>query len=315
MGFYNPPEPSPLTIIIRGDKKQGHKFSSKRRSSMGSYRLIVGALFLLSITFEQGSLYAQQQPAGVVTAVQGQAQLTRQAQPTQLRQKDGILIRDIIDTREKSSARMLFGGKASVTVRELSRFEVQEETLPGGATRSTVQLNSGAILVNVARQLMKPGDEIIINTNNAVAAVRGSMVYAEAVDAARSTFAQLSGEALLRCPPPATSPSANLTRFTATEITGQGVNCNVGEIRNITEEFAALLLRPFQLPRAVGAEANGATIVKNGIADTAVIADAALVTGQTPTLPSPTPPGAPPPLPGGNIPPVITTIKLPKPIR
>src|ERR1700675_3432329 len=99
------------------------------------------------------SVYGQQQPSGVVTAVQGQAQLTRPdvVKPTLLRHKDGVMIRDVIDTREKSMARMLFGGKATITLKELSRFEVREETLAGGATRSTVNLNSGALLINVAR--------------------------------------------------------------------------------------------------------------------------------------------------------------------
>ena len=141
----------------------------------------IGVPFFLHVfiyLFFSSLAIAQQQPAGVVTAVQGQAQLTRAAAQNPLRFKDGVILRDVVDTREKSLARILFGGKATVTLRELSRFEVREETLPGGATRSTVELNSGAILVNVARQLMKPGDEVIIRTNNAVAAVRGSMIYA-----------------------------------------------------------------------------------------------------------------------------------------
>jgi hypothetical protein len=207
---------------------------------------------------------------------------------------------------------MLFGGKASVTVRELSRFEVREETLPGGATRSTVQLNSGAIIVNVARQLMKPGDEVIINTNNAVAAVRGSMIYVESLEPTRSTFAQLSGEAVLRCPL-ATSSTATLTRLTTTEITGPGTNCNIGAVRNITDELAVFLLRPFQLPRGVTKEASGAAIARNSLADAAVISDAALTAGQPPTFAPPPPP--PPPPPPTLPPPPANKEKLPPPCR
>ena len=92
---------------------------------------------------------AQQQPAGVVTGLQGQAQLTRPAvAPTALKFKDGVVIRDVVDTREKSLARMLFGGRSTVTVRELSRLEVREELLPGGGRRDVHDLSSGAILVN-----------------------------------------------------------------------------------------------------------------------------------------------------------------------
>ena len=263
--------------------------------------------------FAQSPVYGQQQTRGVVTAVQGQVQLTRPAlaKPTLLRQKDDIMIQDVVDTREKSTARMLFGGKATVTMRELSRFEVREEALPGGATRSTVQLNSGAILVNVARQLMKPGDEVIINTNNAVATIRGSMIYAESLEPSQSTFAQISGTATLNCPRP-TSPTASLTRFTAVDIKGLGADCNLGPVRDITDELAALLLRPFQLPRALTGEGNVSQIMRNAVADTAVLSQAALtVTGGSQPPPQIVTPPPPSLLPGGGPIPV----KLPGPCR
>jgi hypothetical protein len=279
--------------------------------------LLFLTLFLISSMHV--SVYGQQQPSGVVTAVQGQAELTRPGvpKPTLLHQKDGVIIRDVIDTREKSMARMLFGGKATVTMKELSRFEVREETLPGGATRSTVELNSGALLLNVARELMKPGDEVIIRTNNAIAAVRGSMIYAETHEADQSSFAQLAGEAIINCPQP-TRPNANLTRFTAIDLKGEGANCNLGTIRTITEEFAAILLRSFQLPRAVAEEGNRTLILQNAAADTSVISDAALVPGTAPQLP---PIITPPPkvqiLPAGvgAATPPSPPIQLPPPIR
>jgi hypothetical protein len=268
-------------------------------------------LTLFLISSMHVSVYGQQRPSGVVTAVQGQAQLTRPAvaKPTLLRQKDGVMIRDVIDTREKSMARMLFGGKATITLKELSRFEVLEETLPGGATRSTIELNSGALLINVARELMKPGDEVIIRTDNAVAAVRGSMIYAETHEPGQSAFAQLSGEAVLTCSTSSTSATVNLTRFTATDVKGPATNCNLGTIRTITEEFAAILLRSFQLPRAITGAGNRTQILKNGLADASVISQAALVPGtvvQPPCCVLPLPPPPPPP-PGAT--------KLPGPCR
>ncbi len=123
-----------------------------------------------------GLALAQQQSVGVVTALKGKAQLTRAATQTALRFKDDLNLRDLIDTQERSLARVLFGGKSTVTVRELSRLEVREELLPGGATRTIHDLSSGSILVNVARSLMRRGDEVQIRTPNAVAAVRGSTI-------------------------------------------------------------------------------------------------------------------------------------------
>ena len=101
-----------------------------------------------------------QKAVGVVTALKGKAQLTRAATQTALRSKDDLILRDLIDTQEKSLTRVLFGGKSTVTVRELSRLEVREELIPGGRTRSIHELSSGSILVNVARSLMRRGDEV-----------------------------------------------------------------------------------------------------------------------------------------------------------
>lgn len=112
---------------------------------------------------------------GVVTALTGQADLKRpQAPQTLLKIRDNLFVRDVVDTHEQSLARILLMGKSSVTVRELSRFEIREETRPDGTQRALIDLAAGKIRVMVARRLMKPGDEVQIRTPNAVVAVRGS---------------------------------------------------------------------------------------------------------------------------------------------
>src|SRR3989338_5034337 len=205
------------------------------------------AAFLFSFIYASMSSVAtaQQQPAGVVTGLQGQAQLTRPAvAPSALKFKDGVVIRDVVDTREKSLARILFGGKSTVTVRELSRLEVREELLPGGARRDVHDLSSGAILVNVARQLMRPGDEVVIRTPNAVAAIRGSTVFGayNAITQA-SFFAILSGFGLIT--PVGLQPitvTAN-TQNNGANVSGSGtgvqanaINVPVGQLNQILAE-------------------------------------------------------------------------------
>ncbi len=138
----------------------------------------VGSL-LLSFSLIFPALASAQQAVGGVTALKGKAQLTRATTQTALRFKDDLILRDLIDTQEKSLTRVLFGGKSTVTVRELSRLEVREELLPGGRTSSIHELPSGSILVNMARSLMRRGDEVQIRTPNAVAAVRGSTIFAQ----------------------------------------------------------------------------------------------------------------------------------------
>jgi hypothetical protein len=119
---------------------------------------------------------AQAQPVGVVTTLTGQATLARTALPAPLalKFKDDVFERDRISTAEKSIVRVLLGGKAIVTVRELSVVTITEE--PG---RATVDLASGKIGVSVAKQRMRPGESLEIRTPNAVAAVRGTVITVE----------------------------------------------------------------------------------------------------------------------------------------
>jgi hypothetical protein len=115
--------------------------------------------------------------AGVVTTVNGDATLLRAvaaAQPVSLRMRDEIFVRDRIQTREHSLVRVLLGGKALITVRELSILTVTEE-----ASRVTVDLQSGKVGVAVVKARMRPGEIIEIRTPNATAAVRGTVFVVE----------------------------------------------------------------------------------------------------------------------------------------
>ncbi len=174
--------------------------------------------FILSFILLFPVLVSAQQAVGVVTALKGKAQLTRAATQTSLRFKDDLNLRDLIDTQERSLARVLFGGKSTVTVRELSRLEVREELIPGGGTRSIHELSSGSILVNVARSLMRRGDEVQIRTPNAIAAVRGSTFFAQYnVALAQSIFILLTGSAIVT---PQGLPPVTLAPLTSVNLTG-----------------------------------------------------------------------------------------------
>ncbi len=233
-------------------------------------RSIVYAVFALLLfpAFVHG-----QQPAGVVSAVEGQARLSRLISPVplSLRVGENVLIRDIIDTQIKSKAQILFRGKARVSVPELTHFEVREETLPTGDTRSTIDLISGAILVNVAPQLMRPGDEIRILTPNAGAVIRGSTLFVEARDA----FTQLSGSSTLSCRPPSSCASIPLTDNQFTQIAGTGPDRRFAAPTLIPPGRAAEILQSMQTGRAFTAEADGAQIIQWAIDEIAVLDNAA----------------------------------------
>jgi len=113
--------------------------------------------------------------AGVVTGVSGQVTVSRaEARPLPLRFKDEVFLKDHISTAQRSLARLLLDQKALITVRELSDLVITEQS-----GRSTVDLGAGKIAIGVARQRMRPGEIVEIRTQNAVAAIRGTVVVAE----------------------------------------------------------------------------------------------------------------------------------------
>jgi hypothetical protein len=94
--------------------------------------------------------------------------------PQPLRFKDEVFLRDRISTASQSLARLLLGKKALLTVRELSELQLTDQ-----AGNSIVQLVWGKVAIGVARQRMRPGEIVEIRTENAIAAIRGTVVIAE----------------------------------------------------------------------------------------------------------------------------------------
>lgn len=193
-------------------------------------------LFSLALLLLSPPLLSAQSPVGVVTAIRGTAQLTgpRLPAPTALHFKDDLFIRDVVDTQKDSVVRTLLGGKFTVTVRELTRFELREETLPTGATRSIFDLATGKIRVNISRKLLTPGSEVLIQTPNAVAAVRGTTIVVDHIpERAHVDFAVICGEALItpRGLTPFTLGCNQMVTTTGAETTG---GIHVGPIREMT---------------------------------------------------------------------------------
>src|SRR5215510_14930290 len=132
------------------------------------YRMVVGGVAVL--LFPALAWAEAGQEVGVVTTDQGQATVTRTSSTgaLPLKFRDSVFEKDRINTGEKSIVKVLMGGRAIVTVRELSVLTITEEV-----GRTVVNLESGKIAVGVAKQRMKPGETFEVHTPNAVAAVRG----------------------------------------------------------------------------------------------------------------------------------------------
>jgi hypothetical protein len=156
-----------------------------------------------------------QTKAGVVTTVQGTANVARAAStdPTPLKFRDDVFVHDRITTGDQSIARILLGGKAVVTVRERSQLTISET-----ATTSTLEVTGGKIALAVNKSRMRPGDVVEIKTPNAVAAVRGTVVITEVAAAPEggvaSTFTLLTGLVDVTLLDPNGRPTGNAVKMT-----------------------------------------------------------------------------------------------------
>jgi FecR-like protein len=114
--------------------------------------------------------------AGLVTALKGTATVAHGSvpEPIPLARRDAVFLRDRIATRERSFAQLLLGGKALVTVREWSTLTVND--VPRTAT---VALGIGRLAIAVAKEKMRAGETVQIQTPNCVVAIRGTVVVAE----------------------------------------------------------------------------------------------------------------------------------------
>lgn len=205
---------------------------------------------------------AHAQTIGVVTALQGRAELTRAGNRTGLRFRDGLILRDSVDTREQSLVRILFGGKSTVTVRELSHLDVREELLPGGGARTVHQLSAGEVLMRVVRQLLNTGDEAQIQTPNAVAAVRGTTLYARYIpELGQATFTVINGLAVIT---PLGLPAFDLPTGSSVTISGTpATGISVGPIRAISQSEAAKILDDAEVTPPFRQEASRGEIVRD----------------------------------------------------
>ena len=150
---------------------------------MRARRLPLAAALILAAWPPPG--VAQAPPSvGVVATLSGEATVARKpaVEPQPLRFKDDIFTRDRISTAEKSILRVLLGGKALVTVRELSVLTIVAEP-----DRSSVDMDTGKVALGVVRQRMRPGEAVQVRTSNAIVAVRGTVVLVESFRSQRRT--------------------------------------------------------------------------------------------------------------------------------
>jgi hypothetical protein len=138
-------------------------------------------ILALALTLGMAATAAAQVPAaGEVGRVEGTAAVARGAtpQPVPLKNRDDLLLRDLVTTGQQSKALLFLGQKgrpkATVTMREQSALRITE--VPGVAT---VDMTDGLLKLSVIKDRMKPGDRVDVKTPNAITAVRGTTIVVE----------------------------------------------------------------------------------------------------------------------------------------
>jgi hypothetical protein len=205
--------------------------------------------------------------AGVVTSLSGQADIARPAvpQPIPLRQKDAVFKGDRIATQEKSLARLLLGGKALVTIRELSTL-----TLADDSARSTMTLTRGNLALAVLPGRMGPGEAMTVRTPHAVGAVRGTVLLVlleqpvgpggePDLERTKTTYTVLEGSVEVRCADDS-CPPAIVRANEGVTFTGR----TMGDVHPAPKPKVAELLDSFKIstPTAEALVSEGVSAVR-----------------------------------------------------
>ena len=136
-------------------------------------KLILITILILSFALIQGAYAAGD--IGSVVALRGGAVINRDAKHLDARVKDGIQLRDIVEKKTQSRAKMLFVDDSVLTLGESSRAIIKEffySKEKGGST--VVNLVDGKMRSVVGRGNFE------VHTATAVAAARGTVIDFEA---------------------------------------------------------------------------------------------------------------------------------------
>jgi hypothetical protein len=279
----------------------------------------IAAVLTLLVSLWPLSGGAQQAPPtpsiGTVTALQGQATVGRQAlpQPTALKFRDDVFFRDQIATKEKSTVRLLLGGKGVLTVREQSQVTLDETVAPTGERRSILTLLGGKIGAAIARSLMGAGEEVEIRTPNAVAAVRGTVLIVEylppqtraegpqpvllastdpgvrvaqaGLQGGQSTFLVLTGSVTVTAQGAAPVTVGAMQSVTVS-VTATG-DAQVGPVHPVTAEQAAQAAQGLQVGMPHKGEAETARTAQMQAQVAAAVVNAIIQGGEIVQVPSP----------------------------
>jgi hypothetical protein len=201
--------------------------------------------------------FAQAADIGSVSALVGEARVSHIATPgpAPLRLHDGVFLKDRIETQERSVVRVLFGGRMTVTVRELSVLTVTDDP-----ARAKGELDRGKLALQADKNGLRPGESVEIYTPNAIVGIRGSVVVAEvtgAVAAPESTITVLEAHHTVTIAPRSDpSKAVPLKPRQSVKIPGPRLTARVEAVRHISRQQAKLEGETAEVPKNAGRQAR-----------------------------------------------------------
>ena len=244
---------SSVGLRARARARSGSK-ESRRRPGIRARGAVPGwaaglALALLLQALGDRPALAQERKVGVVTGLAGEATVVHASypQPKSLRFQDDIFFKDRIETQQESVAKILLGGKAILTVRELSTVTITEEP-----RRSIVDFLGGRLALQVIKNLFAMGESVEVHTPNAVAAVRGSLLVVEMTGPAGAPEAHFTAlEAhvpIVVTPRGDPSRAVQLTPNQSVSVSGLGRAARISPVRRVSPAAAMEHRRILNMP-------------------------------------------------------------------
>lgn len=231
------------------------KRSTVWSTSKGAARCAVLVLVALLYVLGAGPAPAQERKVGTVTGLAGEATVVHASlpRPAPLRFQDDIFFQDRVETQQESAVKILLGGKAILTVRELSSVTITEEP-----RRSIVDFRAGRLALQVIKNLFALGETAEVHTPNAVAAVRGSLLVVEmggTPGAPEAHFTALEASVpIIVTPRSDPSRAVHLTPNQRVSISGTGRATRVSPVQRISPGDARQHARIVDMPVRPGSQ-------------------------------------------------------------
>ena len=148
---------------------------------MNNRHYIIFSIALILLLNIQGAFAQQSKPAGSITQLYGNVELTRNGSKQELKENSPVYLNDRIDTAGDGFTKILFNDGTSIEMTSDSSLEINEFIYNPGERKSKFNILKGAIKSEISK-IQDPNSSVEFQTRNAVAGVKGTVLYINAND-------------------------------------------------------------------------------------------------------------------------------------